>query len=797
MATTDSLIRFLLVFLQTQAILEAITRSEVRKHLQSLTKDLGEAFQNTLQRINRQSAGRRIAANRTLTWVSRAFRPLRIDELCHLLATEIGDELLDQEAVLKPKQVLESCFGLVYIDDSTQNVRLVHLALQEYLQKEELGAKEGWDADTYITGTLLTYLAFGDLETNWHGRLSTGVLRYARLCWGLHAKVASASLIDHLALAYLNTKRFHHCDIRIQILQITRLGKFRSTSRHWALERYPYKATGLHVAAAFGLPRLIGSLLDGGSNIHAKDGAGDMPLHLAVANEHLTSTSLLLERGADPNQQNNRWRSPLYEAVVVSNEVILQELLSYHAAVNIECDDRWSPLHKAADNNDQVLVNILLKEGASVTSTSFRGLVPLHRAAGKGDTAIMKALISAGTPVDSRTHDGWSPLHGASNGGHVEAVQLLLSLDAQVYFKDVDGRTPLHRAARHGHVLVITTLLGRGADTLSPDYRGGIPLHRAAKGGHVAVIDILLGHADGPAVSQLVFRNDEGMTPREHAAHQGQWRVAQELRIKEETYKIIEPSVITLAEKAVNFGDLSMLKEAFSKGADSAQTTSEGFSLFHLALIQEHEDMARYLSKLPGIDLEAKTSEGWQALHCAANTGNSSLVRLCLDHDPDISSRTNIGETALNKACRSGNLDSVKILVEAGAPINVADNWGWTPLHKAALSGSMPIVELLIQQKADYTARTKKQATPQISANDAGKWQISQYLRQLRQEHKGHAKHSGADVPFGKPKEKRPSGHGSDLDVEDLERLSDPTRRLTSITSNEAVAIDHAIAGHP
>ena len=758
----DKADRFLLAVLQTQGILEAMTKAEVRRHLRNLTQDLGQAFQNSLQRISQQAENRKHTAICTLMWVSRTLRPLLVHDLCHLLATEIGEASLDEDAILKPKQILESCLGLIYIDESNSQVRLVHLALQEYLQKEKLSVGEALDADTYMTKTLLTYIC---LDGSVQGidnsvflgqgkRLSQTLYAYALLNWGFHARLASSVAIKSLALNYLHRQDLHDQDITRLIGCTTRSTKTWPSSSSAVLNRYPHKGTGLHIAAAFGLSELLSDLLDTGAKVGCIDSNGNAALHFAAANGHLAAVSVLLKRRAETTPQNRQWRTPLYEAVVNSHETVVLKLLNHGAMVEVECDDRWSPLHKAVDNGDLNIVRILLKRGASVTAISMRGLIPLHRAAGRGFVALMEDLLAAGSPIDWKTTDGWSPLHGACNSGHHEAARLLISRGADINLRNREGRTPLHRACRSGHYLTVFTLLQHGANIGCKDRSDNTPLHRAAKGGHILVSDLLLDQPQPPVATQLLARNKENQTPRQHSAHQGQWRMADSLRLKEEKHNINDSSKISDYELAIKANDLPRLSSLLANGADVSQRTSDEFTLLHLTLLLENEAMAYFLMSFPGIDLDARTTDGWQPLHCAANTGNSNLVRLCLEYGADVSSLTYGGLTPLHKACRSGSLECVRLLLEAGASVEIADNWGWTPLHKAALAGSMPIVELLIEHNADINARTNKKTTPQICANEAGHWTLSQFFRQLRHDRKSNPNSSAVKQfshPLGEP----------------------------------------------
>ena len=145
-----------------QVILEAMTKSEIRKILRNLSANLGQAFQNTIQRIDNEPRNRRTVAQQALMWVSHAYRPLQITELRHALATQLGDEKFDVDNLLQPRFIIECCFGLVVIDDESSTVRLVHHTLQDFLHSER--EKSFMEEETNIAKICLTYMCMSNID---------------------------------------------------------------------------------------------------------------------------------------------------------------------------------------------------------------------------------------------------------------------------------------------------------------------------------------------------------------------------------------------------------------------------------------------------------------------------------------------------------------------------------------------------------------------------------------------------------------------------------------------------------
>lgn len=78
--------RFLLAVLHVQTILNEPTVGEMEEALDHLPLNLHAAFDETINRIKRQSEGRSRLALLSLLWISHARRPLQFAELVDALA---------------------------------------------------------------------------------------------------------------------------------------------------------------------------------------------------------------------------------------------------------------------------------------------------------------------------------------------------------------------------------------------------------------------------------------------------------------------------------------------------------------------------------------------------------------------------------------------------------------------------------------------------------------------------------------------------------------------------------------
>ena len=155
--------RFLLVSLSIDAILQEPTIHRRRQRLRAMTdgSDLGDAYGATLGRIKGQGGEKARLGIAALMWISHVERPLKVDELCHALAVEIGSPNLNSDNVPSIGIVLACCQGLLVVDKEASTVWLIHFTLQEHLRAQpELSCA----AHSIMAETCLSYLNFRQVK---------------------------------------------------------------------------------------------------------------------------------------------------------------------------------------------------------------------------------------------------------------------------------------------------------------------------------------------------------------------------------------------------------------------------------------------------------------------------------------------------------------------------------------------------------------------------------------------------------------------------------------------------------
>jgi hypothetical protein len=95
-------------------IVQQMTANSIEKALNSLPRDIDAAYQTTMSMISDLGHTERILAYHTLSLIALAFRPLRANELLHVLAMDDNaPELPSSRDICDISSILSACMGMV------------------------------------------------------------------------------------------------------------------------------------------------------------------------------------------------------------------------------------------------------------------------------------------------------------------------------------------------------------------------------------------------------------------------------------------------------------------------------------------------------------------------------------------------------------------------------------------------------------------------------------------------------------------------------------------------------------
>ena len=97
----------------------------IRNALETLPTGMNSTYNEAMKRIARQGEHDKQLAERVLSWITYACRPLTVRELQHAMAVRPNTTYLDTEAIEDELILTSVCAGLVVVDKKGSTIRLV------------------------------------------------------------------------------------------------------------------------------------------------------------------------------------------------------------------------------------------------------------------------------------------------------------------------------------------------------------------------------------------------------------------------------------------------------------------------------------------------------------------------------------------------------------------------------------------------------------------------------------------------------------------------------------------------
>ncbi|KAL1614670.1 hypothetical protein SLS54_009543 [Diplodia seriata] len=302
--------------------------AKVRKCLDTIPEDLDDIYNEAMFRIEQQNKDDLQLAKRVLAWITYAYRPLRLRELCQALAIEPEEDTLDSEAMPDAMTLVDICAGLVTIDETSRVIRLVHYTTQDYFYRRRMTRFP--DTQKYITSTCLSYLLLQDFRNGCSSsrkelnarRIQFPFLDYAASRWASHFHNAAADgcvdndLHKSVISLLLNKPSFASaCQAKYW------------EEKHFFSSRVPGASSPLHFAIVHGLSRIAEVLIEKTSDVNTLDPHFRSPLEAAVVLNDQLVVQALLKAGALAHRTNLRGDTTLYHAICQNSTPVVKLLL--------------------------------------------------------------------------------------------------------------------------------------------------------------------------------------------------------------------------------------------------------------------------------------------------------------------------------------------------------------------------------------------------------------------------------------------------------------------------------------
>jgi ankyrin repeat protein len=441
-----------------------------------------------------------------------------------------------------------------------------------------------------------------------------------------------------------------------------------------------------------------------GADVNEAQPDGTRPIHWAVFKVDYELLDLLIAKKAKADVTNEFGDTPLAEAVKVADARMVKTLLEAGAGVEGANLEGESALMLAIRAGELPLVQMLINAGANVNTVEkeYKQTPLMYAATAKKNAGEMvKLLLSKGADVKPRTlafdwpghiaaegaprvqyhpFGGLTALLYAARDGCYDCVEAMIAKGADVNAATTqEGVTPLMIALDNDNNDIAKLLLDHGANPGLWDWYGRTALYIA--------VDRKDGGSSGGGLRVPIDRS--------HSAHASVMDVIKallaanvdpnpELRMKRPTRggytgrggdPLLDTGATPLL-RAVIANDMEVIQALLARGA-SPNINAMGVTPFLVA---------------------AGVGGGGQRGGAGARGGGGAfaLLDLFLQHGADVNARvtgtktysmrnpkaqsTNEGMTALHVAAQSGRTDLVRYLLEKGANPEIADSNGQKPI---------------------------------------------------------------------------------------------------------------------
>ena len=510
-------------------------------------------------------------------------------------------------------------------------------------------------------------------------------------------------------------------------------------------------------------------------------GAGRSDVADAVMKGDRVSLRSLLQQRTDVDATQVDGATALHWAVYRDDLEIVDMLLGAQAKVNIANRDGVTPLSMACLYGNVSIVKRLLSAGANAKELGLNGETTLMLAARNGNPEVIKLLLNSGVNVNAKEPKrGTTALMWAVEQRHPAAVKVLLDGGADFAAQSGGAGLPRNYMAARVNTSDVELAARRHAAAAAAGrtyqeqltYELGVLANSVGRRGDGAAVATPPAVDTEVVVAGLVGAGGGGLTPLVFAAREGDIESAKLLidagaNVNQVTNYGWTPLLIATNNRHYKLGAFLI-----ERGADVNIANKGGWTPLYLAtdnrnieggdypvpkMDLDHLDFIKILldkGANPNVPVKDNTltrtiftmqwffETGATAFVRAAQSSDTTLMKLLLQFGADPQARTEHGDTALTAAAGIGwvegvtyehsakdNVDAVRMLLDLDLDANAANKDGRTPLMGAALKGRNEVVQLLVDGGArldirDRGNRDSEDAGSQLAGHT---WQVLDY----------------------------------------------------------------------
>jgi len=483
----------------------------------------------------------------------------------------------------------------------------------------------------------------------------------------------------------------------------------------------------IYEALEKGDERLAIAILDSGISQAPRNTAGETPLMLAAKIGSTQTAWNLLPESAKNLPTDSKKLNALVYAARANETWLVKELLKRGADPSVNLPNGGTLVAECASQGRTAIVGLLLDAGASVESVNEEGSLLLEIAAKKGFVWLVKDLIHRGANFTniSNQKNRSQLVHVVAKSDRPELIEILAEKGADLLIKNEAGESAVHVAVSNGSTDVLKILHSKGVSIDAADNIGTRPLHVAIMGHNRESLQELLKLGANPNLP-----GQDGKLAME---------LALEMRDYEQASLLLQyggaPPPSLLYRSIVN-NERDLTDFLLSNGANpnALNTLSDDTPLGAAIRSDNHWAANRLLEA--GAYPDARIREGQSAFHLAVAKIDHHLVGLMLEKGADpnhpfndypsqdflqhVASK-NIAKSSLQHtrnfaplmlAADSGDTQLARLLLDHGADPSVYTRGGryhyWAPISWAARRSDVPMMQILLGREPSQVTRWAK-----------------------------------------------------------------------------------------
>lgn len=651
------------------SLADSVTPGDLKRALASLTGDLNQVYNKSLDRMTRSlKRTQSQALKRVLLWVAWAQRPLSVAELGHALAIGPGTEEIDEEEIFPIREITTWSAGLLFID-SKNLVQVIHPTARRFFleRRSELYPR----GDVTIAHACLHYLDMKVLRDRLKGPDQRSLFKLRRKAYPL-IDYATLYSLEHVARSQETDDDYRAARFLLSNAKEAFVQALYYLDRSWNINS---DTPALHVAVYLGATNVVSCLIEEGEGIDARDSFGATPLMYAASrgDQGIAELDCLLKAGADPSLTCDAGSTALIRAVDMKAETVINRLLQ-ETSININAVPtdtvrfRSPAIVLAAESNRHTIVEKLLtRQDIDVNIMENNAerrncFTALHVAVIFRNIRAIRCLLGhKNINVDCvSARSRITPLFYAAKNGDTESIEVLLDHGADLQFRDSWKGNVLMRAADTDSVEAVEWLIKRGVDVSERDFLGRTVLHSSACNRSWRTLSYLVEHVPDMDVN---VQGAAGETPLHDCCHKD----------GSEGVRIL-----------------------VGAGARCDIKNKENRTAVNIARLKNATEILEILQKAEGYSAAGFCIATTLREAIATDSSEALRIRIAEGRPDEINTSAMNESSPLYEACEHGRADVVEMLVQAGAVIKTAQFFGGSPVLVAIRNNHVECVRALI-----------------------------------------------------------------------------------------------------